>query len=259
MRGPAWTAIIQDIDLTTNDLCEQGRAEDAQLGKFNGGFIVSGLIHGMSSPIGALVEIYADSPVMKNGHATTQTHRCSFFNPEPGVRLTHIANLEKVYVEVHHRDNTSRYTDFALVFQPLQLVSLSRGGKFEPYHGGPYIVRVEFKTSDNFVLFDVRVADRDGQVDTEAIPDPVESRQTRRRPSATQLLGGLLSSAVRRTERVAKGLRNFKELEEAEDEVDAFCVHDCVQVLKAWLTEQVAAPLQEIIRLEMQCHDGRGY
>mmetsp|Transcript_129608 Transcript_129608/g.276422 ORF Transcript_129608/g.276422 Transcript_129608/m.276422 type:complete len:245 (+) Transcript_129608:84-818(+) len=225
-----------------------------------------GHINGLSSPLGAPVEVYADTPVVKRGKPTGEMRRCPFINPEPGVYLTHVLNLDKVRVEVHHRDDTARYTDFALVFQPLQLLakqdSSSRG---EAFHGGPYTVRVEFKTSDSSVLFDVRVADRNGEVDSRAIPDPPdpELEGGRRRPSATQFLGGLLrraaTSTVKSADRVAKGVRNFHELQEDEDGDVACHNHDCVQALKVMLTEQVAAPVEEIFKLDMQFHEGKGY
>lgn len=217
-------------------------------------------INDMAGTVSEPICIYADSPAMKKGRPTSQMRRYRFVNPEPGVLLTHIVGLDQVRIEVHHRDDSSRYTDFALVFLPLQLVYV-RAGKMEPWHGGPYTVRVEFKTSDEGSLYDVRVAGAGGAVDVHAIPDP-EFEAPRKRPSATGMLGGMLKSVVRlsirRASQATKGLSNFKELEDDDDE-DSFHAHNALECLKAWLKEEVAIPLETIIKTDIAVHLGKGY
>jgi hypothetical protein len=220
-------------------------------------------INSMSSALGGPVPIYADCPIMRKGKPTGKSARCPFFNPEIGVRLTHALNLGQVHVGVHHRDNASRFTDFGLIFAPLELVTLtSQGGPGDAYSGGPYTVRIEFKTSDEGVLSEVRVAGRGGNVSTEMIPDPQIQSDTKKKSMMGQL-GGVLRSAVnssvRHVERAKNGAKNFKELDDEYDDEPECYAHDCVQMLETWLAQEVAWPIEAILRADIDQHKGRGY
>jgi len=229
-------------------------------------------INALSSPLGAPVELYAESLAMTTrrsgktrGKASDEVIRCPFINPMPGVRLTHVVNLDKVHVGVHHREDASRYTDFALVFAPLQLVAVSPDGSQQKHDEGPYTTIIEFKTSDSSVMSDVRVADRGGEVDTRPIPDPLEADAAvpSKRKSATQVLGGLLrsatSTAVKTTAKVANWRQRFDEFEDEEDEKEHFYAHDCVQALTAWLKAEIATPIERLILQDIESHDGKGF
>lgn len=238
-------------------------------------------INGLSSPLGAPVAVYSDMPAVaaKEGKLAGPPRREPFICPALGLLLTHVVNLSKVCVEVHHRDDNSRYTDFALVFQPLHLVSLDpNGGPPRPYSGGPYTVRVEFKTSDTSVMSDVRVAGAGGQVDTRAIPDPEgereavdESDKELVQPSTSLggRMGGLLRGAASglksSADRAMKSFSNFQPLDEEDapsqvrGSMSTFKAQDCVACLKCWLEAEVARPLEQVLGLDIQVHNYKGY
>eukprot|EP00931_Biecheleriopsis_adriatica_P073001 TRINITY_DN47376_c0_g1_i1.p1 TRINITY_DN47376_c0_g1~~TRINITY_DN47376_c0_g1_i1.p1 ORF type:complete len:269 (-),score=62.85 TRINITY_DN47376_c0_g1_i1:63-839(-) len=226
-------------------------------------------INGMSSPLGAPVAIYGTCPVQKKGKATGQLRRLAFLNPEPGVRLTHVTNLGTVFVDVHHRDSSARYTDFGLVFAPLQLVSLRLDGSpGEPYRGGPYTARIEFKTSDDSVLSEVRVAGCGQQVDTHKIPDPEHEDFPQGAAPKKSLLSrvggffrGAASSSARHADKAKKSLSQFEELVDEDDGDDApTCYeHDCVKLLRDWLGAEIAQPLEGIIKDDIEEHKGKGF
>jgi hypothetical protein len=227
-------------------------------------------INSLSDTLGAPVAVYADGFVMKQGKPTSEVIRCPFINPEIGVRLTHILNLCSVHVGVHHRENSSRFTDFALIFAPLELVTLDRDGKpGAPHASGPYTVRIEFKTTDEGtagndcgVMSDVRVADSGGEVDIHMIPDP-EPQETCRKKSMMTQLGGLFKSAmttsVRKVDRTRKSVNQFREFEDDVDDEPECYNHDVVQALQAWLVQEVAQPIEEVLRRDIGDHKGRGY
>lgn len=222
-------------------------------------------INSLSSVLGGPVPIYADSPIMKQGRPTGELLRCPFFNPEAGVRLTHVSNLGNVHIGVHHRENSSRFTDFSLVFPPLELSALKHESRPDAsYAGGPYTVRIEFKTSDEAVLSEVRVAGKGGTVDEQRIPDPEPAQSETKRKSLLGQLGGMLKSAVnssaRSADRTRKSVDNFKQLDDDDGADEPECyAHDCVQFLRTWLAQEVAWPMEEILKRDIDDHKGKGY
>mmetsp|Transcript_15972 Transcript_15972/g.37656 ORF Transcript_15972/g.37656 Transcript_15972/m.37656 type:complete len:243 (+) Transcript_15972:85-813(+) len=221
-------------------------------------------INSMSTPIGAPVPVYVDNPVMKKGKPTEDVVRVDYICPMSGTgqKYTHVSGLDRVHIEVHHREDSSRFTDFALVFDPINLVSKTSAGREEFFEGGPFPARIEFKTADNLVYLDVRLAGKGGQLDTAAIPDSVAIEDVNaapRRKSATQMFAGMFRSAMHSTAKVAKGRSNFQELRDEDDAKEEVMRHDEVEALRTWLYNQVALPLEAAIKQDIEDHKGKGY
>mmetsp|Transcript_30275 Transcript_30275/g.69666 ORF Transcript_30275/g.69666 Transcript_30275/m.69666 type:complete len:243 (+) Transcript_30275:102-830(+) len=230
-----------------------GRLENAMLRHINS----------MATPIGAPIPVYVDQPVMKKGKPTEDVHRVDFICPVSGTgeMYTHILGLDRVQVQVHHREDASRFTDFALVFEPLHLLCKSSTGREQQFEGGPFPARIEFKTSDNLVFLDVRLAGRGGELDTAAIPDSVatEVKEAKTKKSASQMFTGMFKSAMHSTAKVAKGRSNFQELRDDDDQAVEVMRHDEIEALRVWLYNQVALPLETIIKRDIEEHKGKGY
>mmetsp|Transcript_11228 Transcript_11228/g.20496 ORF Transcript_11228/g.20496 Transcript_11228/m.20496 type:complete len:243 (+) Transcript_11228:83-811(+) len=230
-----------------------GRLENAMLRHINS----------MATPIGAPIPVYVDQPVMKKGKPTEEVRRVDYICPVSGTGevYTHILGLDRVQVQVHHRQDLSRFTDFALVFEPLSLVSRTSTGRDKQFEGGPFPARIEFKTSDNSVFLEVRLAGRGGEVDTAAIPDSVaiDEKVVSTKKSASQMFTGMLKSAMHSTAKVAKGRSNFQELRDDDDAPAELMRHDEIEALRGWLYNQVAMPLEAIIKRDIEEHKGKGY